>query len=57
MMTSISGRVHRALRAERGASLVEYALLMAMIAITTLAAVNATGHEVSTTFNSIAGAI
>ena len=42
---------------ERGASLVEYALLVALIAIVAVGAVTAAGNQVSAIFNQIATAI
>lgn len=39
---------------ERGASMIEYALLVALIAIIAIAAINLTGNEVSSTFREIA---
>ena len=43
------------IKSERGASLVEYALLVALIALVAIAAVTAAGTSVSTIFNNIAG--
>ena len=39
-------------RTERGASLVEYALLVALIAVVCIVAVSALGHNASTTLSS-----
>jgi len=39
---------------EKGASLVEYALLVALIAVVAIAAVSAIGNRVSTQFSAIA---
>jgi pilus assembly protein Flp/PilA len=44
-------------RSERGASLVEYALLVALIAIVCIAAVTLLGTSASTTFSSVAGQV
>lgn len=43
-----------ALKEETGASMVEYALLVVLIAIVAIAAVNLAGNEVENTFNDIA---
>ena len=40
---------------EEGASLVEYALLVALIAVVALVAIRLLGTEVSAEFNSVAG--
>ncbi len=40
---------------EKGASLVEYALLVALIAIVALLAITAVGESVSSNFDSISG--
>ena len=40
---------------EEGASLVEYALLVALIAVVALVAIRFLGNEVSSEFNSVAG--
>ena len=53
----IEGEVGDMHTRERGAALVEYALLIAMITIATLAVVNATGHQVDAMFQSITSAI
>ena len=42
---------------ERGASLVEYALLVALIAVVCIAAVTLLGQNASTKFNSVGGAV
>ena len=42
---------------ERGASLVEYALLVALIAVVCIAAVTALGKKAKSNFNSIATSI
>ena len=42
---------------ERGASLVEYALLVALIALVCIAAVTTFGSKTSTSFTSTAGAL
>ena len=44
---------YAAIREERGASLVEYALLVVLIAIVAILAVRFTGDQVSTTFSDI----
>jgi pilus assembly protein Flp/PilA len=42
---------------ERGASLVEYALLLALIAVVCIAAVTLLGQKASSKFNSIEGSL
>lgn len=42
---------------ERGASLVEYALLVALIAVVCIAAVSALGNRASSNFSSISSSI
>jgi len=44
-------------KSERGASLVEYALLVALIAVVCIAAVTALGKKASSNFDSISNAI
>ena len=41
----------RFVRSERGASLVEYALLVALIAVVCIVAITVLGHKVSTKFS------
>lgn len=45
--------MYAAVKNEDGASMVEYALLVVLIALIALAAVNAAGDEVSSTFSDI----
>ena len=45
--------MYAAVKNEDGASMVEYALLVVLIALIALAAVNAAGTEVSSTFSDI----
>jgi pilus assembly protein Flp/PilA len=44
-------------RTERGASLVEYALLVALIAVVCIAAISFVGTSASSTFNSVGSSI
>src|SRR5438445_6059822 len=44
-------------RSERGASLVEYALLVALIAVVCIVAITVLGHKVSTKFSSTASSL
>lgn len=44
-------------KTERGASLVEYALLVALIAVVCIAAVSALGNRASSNFSSISSSI
>ncbi len=60
MLTSyefIAAYLQAKVRSERGASLVEYALLVALIAVVCIAAVTALGQKASSNFNSIATSI
>ena len=50
-------RLLSALNSERGASMVEYALLVVLIAIVALLAVVLAGEQVSTTYSEIASAV
>lgn len=45
------------IRDEEGATMVEYALMVALVAAVAVAAVSTLGHNVSTVFNSVAGTI
>jgi len=44
-------------RSERGASLVEYALLVALIAVVCIVAIQFLGHSASTTFSGVGASI
>ena len=44
-------------KSERGASLVEYALLVALIAVVCIVAITVLGHKVSTRFSSTASSL
>ena len=60
MITSyhfISAYLQAQMRSERGASLVEYALLVALIAVVCIAAVTTLGRKASSNFSSISGRI
>jgi len=60
MITSyefISAYLQAKMRSERGASLVEYALLVALIAVVCIAAVTTLGRRASSNFSSISGRI
>ncbi|MER3419287.1 MAG: Flp family type IVb pilin [Chloroflexota bacterium] len=58
-MTFLNDRLLRllALRSEKGATMVEYGLMVALIAVVALAAVTTLGQNVASKFNQIAGAI
>ncbi|MHB8466220.1 MAG: Flp family type IVb pilin [Acidimicrobiales bacterium] len=56
LMTVLT-RVRLSMRSERGASLVEYALLVALIAVVCIVAVTTLGQDANTTLSSGAGAI
>ena len=53
MWTAIQSR----LLSEEGASLVEYALLVALIAVVAILAISVVGERVSTNFSEIAGTL
>ncbi|HQF96571.1 MAG TPA: Flp family type IVb pilin [Microthrixaceae bacterium] len=53
----ISAYLQARATSERGASLVEYALLVALIAVVCIAAVTTLGKKVKSNFNSIATSI
>lgn len=53
----ISAWLTSKVRSERGASLVEYALLVALIAVVCIAAVTTLGREARSNFSSVSGAI
>ena len=60
MLTSfdfISAWLTSKVRSERGASLVEYALLVALIAVVCIAAVSALGGKAKANFSSVSNAI
>jgi Flp pilus assembly pilin Flp len=50
----VFGRVIRHLKEDPGASMVEYALLLVMIAIVAFVAVNLAGQQVSDAFSTVA---
>lgn len=50
-------RLRRFVRAEEGQDLLEYALLVALIALVAVGAVTAAGVSVNTIFTNIAGAL
>ena len=49
--------VRAKVRSERGASLVEYALLVALIAVVCIVAVTFLGQKASSTFSGVGGSI
>ena len=53
-MNLVWGKVTRWMESQVGASMVEYALLVVLIAIVAIVAVSIAGEEISTTFRSIA---
>ncbi len=56
-MTRLLSATRRFVRDEEGASLVEYGLLLALIAVVCLVAVSTLGKSISTMLNSLAGSI
>ncbi|HJV65394.1 MAG TPA: Flp family type IVb pilin [Geomonas sp.] len=57
MYVKIRSRIDSTLDNEKGATMVEYALMVALIAVVAVAAVTGLGTNVSTKFQSIATAI
>ena len=53
-MTKIAAKVQTLLNKERGATAVEYGLMVALIAVVIIAAVSLLGNNLSTTFNNVA---
>ena len=53
-MTKIAAKVQTLLNKERGATAVEYGLMVALIAVVIIVAVTALGNNLSTTFNNVA---
>jgi pilus assembly protein Flp/PilA len=56
-MNSFLAASTRFIRDEEGASLAEYGLLLALIAVVCIAAITLLGGNISTMFNTMAGAI
>jgi len=56
-MLTLRTRVMRWMRNEKGASMVEYSLLVVLIAIVALVAVTLAGSEVSESFSEIASSV
>jgi pilus assembly protein Flp/PilA len=56
-MTRFLNATGRMLKSEEGASLAEYGLLLALIAVICIAAVAVVGNNISTMFSTMAGAI
>ncbi len=56
-MTALVNFIHSIRRNDEGQDLLEYALLVALIAIVAVGAVTAAGNQVSAIFNQIATAI
>jgi pilus assembly protein Flp/PilA len=53
-MTKIAAKVQTLLNKERGATAVEYGLLVALIAVVIIVAVTLLGNNLSTTFDNVA---
>ncbi len=53
-MRKLMDRIQRFLASEQGASMVEYALLVVLIAMIAVAALTFVGGEVSTSYSSVA---
>ena len=57
IMTKIAAKVQTLLNKERGATAVEYGLMVALIAVVIIAAVTLLGNNLSTTFNNVASKV
>ena len=53
-MTKIAAKIHTLLNQERGATAVEYGLMVALIAVVIITAVSLLGNNLSTSFNNVA---
>ena len=56
-MTKLACRLQARLNGERGATAVEYGLMVALIAVVIIAAVTLLGNSLSTTFNNVAAQV
>jgi len=56
-MLALRTKVRKWMQSDRGASMVEYSLLVVLIAIVALVAVQLAGSEVSESFSEIASAV
>jgi len=56
-MTKIAAKVQTLLNKERGATAVEYGLMVALIAVVIIAAVTLLGQNLSTTFDNVATSV
>jgi pilus assembly protein Flp/PilA len=57
LMLALRTMVRKWMQSDRGASMVEYSLLVVLIAIVALVAVQLAGNEVSESFSEIASAV
>ena len=53
-MTKLAAKIQSRLNSERGATAVEYGLMVALIAVVIIAAVTLLGNNLSTTFDNVA---
>jgi pilus assembly protein Flp/PilA len=53
-MTKLAAKIQSRLASERGATAVEYGLMVALIAVVIIVAVTLLGTNLSTTFNNVA---
>ncbi|GAA3707304.1 hypothetical protein GCM10022399_25060 [Terrabacter ginsenosidimutans] len=56
-MTKIAAKLQTLLNKERGATAVEYGLMVALIAVVIIAAVTLLGQNLSTTFDNVATSV
>lgn len=54
-MTKLAARIHSRLYSDKGATAVEYGLMVALIAAVIIVAVTAIGTNLTTLFNNVAG--
>jgi len=54
---NLSNKILTSLNRQKGATMVEYAIMVALIAVVAIAAVSLLGTNVSGTFNSVAGSL
>jgi pilus assembly protein Flp/PilA len=56
-MSKLHAAAVKFVREEEGASLAEYGLLLALIAVVCIAAINVLGTKISSMFSNVAGAV
>lgn len=56
-MTALKARVHRFLVSEDGPTAVEYAVMVALIVVACIGVITSLGGKISSTFNTVNGAL